>query len=175
MPYEISESKRDWYRQVSQRSRLRKQAAARGELSSCRTMPNRPVLRPETLMPERKQSGLTALSLFCGGGGLDLGFERAGLNMWPVSMCLTYVAPHCRATDHSGQFFPVPRGMSAKWIGLCMRTLLMCFMAARPVSHFRWLASKMARLMTVTCGQRSRAPCSAFGRRHLSLRTCRVC
>jgi len=41
-------------------------------------MPNRPLLRPETLMPERKRSSLTALSLFCGGGGFDLGFERAG-------------------------------------------------------------------------------------------------
>ncbi|MCY4040204.1 MAG: DNA (cytosine-5-)-methyltransferase [Gammaproteobacteria bacterium] len=78
MPYDISESKRDWYRQVSQRSRLRKQAAARGELGRCQTVPSRPALRPETLMPIREPSGLTALSLFSGGGGLDLGFERAG-------------------------------------------------------------------------------------------------
>ena len=79
MPYDISDEKRDWYREVSARSRSRKAAARRGELCLSRAEVNRPAFRPEALMPERKRRGLCSLSLFSGGGGLDLGFERAGL------------------------------------------------------------------------------------------------
>ncbi len=39
---------------------------------------NVPNLRPVDLMPPVQSNGLRALSLFSGGGGLDLGFERAG-------------------------------------------------------------------------------------------------
>lgn len=39
---------------------------------------NTPNLRPMELMPQREGTGLRALSVFSGGGGLDLGFERAG-------------------------------------------------------------------------------------------------
>ena len=79
VPYDISEEKRNWYREVSARSRSRKAAARRGELGPGEAQPNRPVFHPEVLMPERKSRGLCTLSLFAGGGGLDLGFERAGM------------------------------------------------------------------------------------------------
>ena len=39
---------------------------------------NTPNLNPEDLMPVRDSNGIRALSLFSGGGGLDLGFDRAG-------------------------------------------------------------------------------------------------
>ena len=78
MAYEITEEKRAWYRQISNRSRLRKEAAKRGELKTSHQSVNQPLLRPEELMPLQKKHGLTALSLFSGGGGLDLAFERAG-------------------------------------------------------------------------------------------------
>ncbi len=78
MPYDISEEKRSWYRDVSIRSRLRKQAACNGELEHYPQDMNVPALRPERLMPKRKATGLRALSLFSGGGGLDLAFDRAG-------------------------------------------------------------------------------------------------
>ena len=78
MPYVISEEKRDWYRLVSARSRQRKKAASNGELALGGQSVNRPSLKPEDLMPQRKLHGLQALSLFSGGGGLDLAFERAG-------------------------------------------------------------------------------------------------
>ena len=39
---------------------------------------NTPLLSPLDLMPQRATNGLRALSLFSGGGGLDIAFERAG-------------------------------------------------------------------------------------------------
>lgn len=78
MPYAISDEKRDWYRLVSARSRQRKKAASNGELAVGGQLVNRPNFQPEKLMPVRRQHGLRALSLFSGGGGLDLAFERAG-------------------------------------------------------------------------------------------------
>lgn len=78
MPYAISDEKRDWYRLVSARSRQRKKAASNGELTVAGQAVNSPNLQPEDLMPRRKPHGLRALSLFSGGGGLDLAFERAG-------------------------------------------------------------------------------------------------
>lgn len=77
MPYHISEERRDWYRRVSIRSRNRKAAASTGDLAEPREL-NVPNLDPTTLMPAVAPHGLRALSLFSGGGGLDLGFERAG-------------------------------------------------------------------------------------------------
>jgi DNA (cytosine-5)-methyltransferase 1 len=41
---------------------------------------NVPKLNPWDLMPQLETNGLTTLSLFSGGGGLDLGFDRAGFN-----------------------------------------------------------------------------------------------
>ena len=78
MPYDISQEKRDWYREISARSRRRKKAAIRGELTCDPSRISKPVLAPNKLMPQQRQQGLRALSLFSGGGGLDLGFERAG-------------------------------------------------------------------------------------------------
>ena len=79
MPYDISEQKRAWYRAVSARSRQRKNAAENGELSCAQPQQlNVPVLQADGLMPQLKPNGFRALSLFSGGGGLDLGFERAG-------------------------------------------------------------------------------------------------
>ena len=68
MPYDISENKRDWYREVSSRSRARKKAAANGELPYDLNNINKPALQPKKLMPQRPKNGLRALSLFSGGG-----------------------------------------------------------------------------------------------------------
>ena len=78
MPYDITEDKRDWYRAVSAHSRRRKNAAINGEFSHDLSRINTPLLKPAQWMPQQKQHGLRALSLFSGGGGFDIGFERAG-------------------------------------------------------------------------------------------------
>lgn len=78
MPYDISEEKREWYRKVSARSRRRKTAAINGQLTFDSNAIKTPVLKPSRLMPQQRQNGVRALSLFAGGGGFDIGFERAG-------------------------------------------------------------------------------------------------
>ncbi len=75
--YDITEEKRELYRKLSYESQLSKLAAQQG-LHDCIHEVNIPVFNPGLLMPKIKSNGLTALSLFSGGGGLDLGFSIAG-------------------------------------------------------------------------------------------------
>ena len=108
MPYDISEEKRDWYRRVSARSRRRKKAARGGELVRGSVTVNVPCLRPEELMPRRRRHGLRALSLFSGGGGLDLGFSNARASITsPVSTFWKSAAPRFGEAVLTGRFFAV--------------------------------------------------------------------
>lgn len=79
MPYELTDEQRDRYRAISIRSQARKQALLKER--SCTLVEAVELgrrLDPCDLMPLLEPNGLTCLSLFAGGGGLDLGFERAG-------------------------------------------------------------------------------------------------
>lgn len=74
---ELTDERRELFRETSRRSRAAKQRAA----SSKPAIPlqiHRPALNPADLMPPVAPHLLPALSLFSGGGGMDLGFERAG-------------------------------------------------------------------------------------------------
>lgn len=75
--YAISDEKRAEYRRISQASRLAKLAAEQG-LHEILHSVNHPALNPNDLMPQLVRNDITTLSLFSGGGGLDLGFDRAG-------------------------------------------------------------------------------------------------
>lgn len=77
-PWRLTEAEREAYRQTSRTSRLAKLAAMEGRGRDPMHEINAPRLRPDALMPQLPRHGLRALSLFSGGGGLDLGFERAG-------------------------------------------------------------------------------------------------
>jgi DNA (cytosine-5)-methyltransferase 1 len=80
MAYDITEEQREAYRQASSRSRRRKRLAQQGgELVPVHPV-NRPRYDPAALMPQLPDSRLRALSLFSGGGGLDLGFQLAGFD-----------------------------------------------------------------------------------------------
>ncbi|MES2164628.1 MAG: DNA (cytosine-5-)-methyltransferase [Pseudomonadota bacterium] len=80
MPYDLTDEQRDRYRETSLRSKARKQAMLRGHSEDAELLGDKlsERLDPNDLMPQLDHNGLTALSLFAGGGGLDLGFERAG-------------------------------------------------------------------------------------------------
>ncbi|MBO0348743.1 DNA (cytosine-5-)-methyltransferase [Phormidium pseudopriestleyi FRX01] len=76
--WNITEAERAVYRNRSQASSAAKAKALRGEGPKPIHPINVPKLHPEDLMPKLPSHGLRSLSLFSGGGGLDLGFDRAG-------------------------------------------------------------------------------------------------
>jgi DNA (cytosine-5)-methyltransferase 1 len=76
-PRDLSDEKREFYRERARRSRAAKLLAIQSEPVDGFVV-HRPVLDPTDLMPQVTPHLLPALSLFSGGGGLDLGFERAG-------------------------------------------------------------------------------------------------
>ncbi len=75
--YNLTTEQRDTYRKISQESFLLKKRAEQGLLSRVHSV-NTPQLDPNDLMPQLKSNNLITLSLFSGGGGLDLGFDKAG-------------------------------------------------------------------------------------------------
>lgn len=74
---ELTDEKREFFRDKSRRSREAKLRALHTDPLDARPV-HRPTLDPADLMPRVSPHLLPALSLFSGGGGLDLGFERAG-------------------------------------------------------------------------------------------------
>jgi DNA (cytosine-5)-methyltransferase 1 len=78
MAYDISAERRQQYREMSIRSQQRKRTLLERRHGDRPLSIHIPRLDPAGLMPSVDSHGLSALSLFSGGGGLDLGFERAG-------------------------------------------------------------------------------------------------
>ncbi len=76
-PQELSKSARSAFSEIARRSAEAKRRALEG-CSEPKHEINVPRLHPDTLMPQLRGNGLRSLSLFSGGGGLDLGFDRAG-------------------------------------------------------------------------------------------------
>lgn len=75
---ELSEEQREVFRQRSSQSQLARIRAEKEDVEGARDWINTPNLDPNELMPQIDRHGLRCLSLFSGGGGLDLGFDRAG-------------------------------------------------------------------------------------------------
>jgi DNA (cytosine-5)-methyltransferase 1 len=75
--YKITDDRREQYRQASIKSALRKrESRSNQEIETPKIYT--PRLDPAELMPEIRRHSLKAISLFSGGGGLDVGFDRAG-------------------------------------------------------------------------------------------------
>ena len=77
-PRNLTESEREVFRKRSTASQLASLAAKRGEGPKSIHPIYKPNFDPNLLMPQCPSNGLTALSLFSGGGGFDLGFDLAG-------------------------------------------------------------------------------------------------
>ncbi|WP_329251472.1 DNA (cytosine-5-)-methyltransferase [Streptomyces sp. NBC_01478] len=77
-PRELTEAQREKFRKMSRDSREARRSALAGEGPEPIHEINVPNYRPLDFMPLREGGTLSSLSLFSGGGGLDLGVERAG-------------------------------------------------------------------------------------------------
>jgi DNA (cytosine-5)-methyltransferase 1 len=77
-PWDLTAEERQVFRETAQRSRQAKLAATRGDGPPPLHPVNVPKLDATDLMPMCDSTSLRSLSLFSGGGGLDLGFYRAG-------------------------------------------------------------------------------------------------
>lgn len=76
--WEISNEKREEYSQLSKKSyKAKLKAITENKVGHYQDI-NTPQLDPNDLMPQLQKNGLRTLSLFSGGGGLDLGFDLAG-------------------------------------------------------------------------------------------------
>ncbi|HEY4210824.1 MAG TPA: DNA (cytosine-5-)-methyltransferase [Steroidobacteraceae bacterium] len=77
-PLNLTAAERDVFRVRATEARLAKTAAAEGRGETPLHKINVPTFDPNVLMPQRDSNDIATLSLFSGGGGLDLGFDRAG-------------------------------------------------------------------------------------------------
>ena len=78
-PRNLTVRQRAQFRDIAVIARQAKLDAMRGATTPLHDV-NVPKLDPWDLMPQLEPNGLPTLSLFSGGGGLDLGFDRAGFN-----------------------------------------------------------------------------------------------
>ena len=76
--WDISDEQREKYSNLSKNSYQAKLKAITENKVGAYQKINTPRLNPKSLMPKLKNNGLRTLSLFSGGGGLDLGFDLAG-------------------------------------------------------------------------------------------------
>ena len=97
-PQDLSEEQRAVFRARSQASQLASLRAKSGEAPPSIHPIYRPNFDPGELMPRTEGHGLRALSMFSGGGGLDLGFDLAGFDHVSSYELLDFAA-HTIATN----------------------------------------------------------------------------
>jgi DNA (cytosine-5)-methyltransferase 1 len=76
--WDLTTEERERFRQTSIASQAAKSRALRGECDAPKHPIPTPRLNAIDLMPRVRRNKLNFLSLFSGGGGLDIGFDRAG-------------------------------------------------------------------------------------------------
>ncbi|MDZ5622050.1 DNA cytosine methyltransferase [Nocardioides sp. HM23] len=115
-PRLLTDEERELWRRRSAASRDAKRAALNGELTPIHDL-NVPKLDPYELMPQAEVRDGAALSLFSGGGGLDLGFSRAGFTHAASYELLSDAAESLRRGLNEGQVFGGAAGnvMGVDW------------------------------------------------------------
>ena len=78
--WDLTKAERATFRATTLASQAAKRRALSGDCVQSKHPVNAPRLDPVSLMPQMRRNGLRALSLFSGGGGLDIGFDRAGFD-----------------------------------------------------------------------------------------------
>lgn len=78
--WQLSDEERAAFRATTIASQAAKRKALAGLCVAQKHPINTPNLDTEALMPQQEKNGLNGLSLFSGGGGLDIGFDRAGFD-----------------------------------------------------------------------------------------------
>ena len=109
-PRDLSPQEREAFRRTAVLSRLARTAALAGTGPEPLHEINTPRLSPLALMPQRHDTGLCSLSLFSGGGGLDLGFARAGLRHVASYELLQDAAGTLQKAHPDWQVFGGPEG-----------------------------------------------------------------
>lgn len=106
----LTESERAVYRQRSANSNAAKRLAESGEGKEPLHELCTPNLDPNDLMPQRKAHSLRSLSLFSGGGGMDLGFDRAGFHHVASYELLEFAADSLRLNRPNWNVFSGEHG-----------------------------------------------------------------
>jgi len=120
--WNLTLAEREVFRVRAREARLAKDAAAAGLGGIPLHDVNVPAFDPDALMPQKDSNGMSTLSLFSGGGGLDLGFHRAGFEhegAWEIlpDAALTLKRAHPTWSVHGGPEGDV-RGVDwRKWKG----------------------------------------------------------
>lgn len=109
IPWNISDKRRDEYSVSSKESQA---ARKRANLLAERNPQSRLTISydPSADMPRRPRNGYVALSLFSGGGGLDLGFEQAGFGHVASYEILPFAGDTLRANRPKWNIYSGPDG-----------------------------------------------------------------
>lgn len=117
--WDISDTRREEYARSSKQSQLARKNAdvAAAKSGTVRLKPN---YDPNLDMQQLPRLGITSISLFSGGGGLDLGFDRAGFSHHSSYEVLDFAGETIRSNRPNWQVFSGQEGdvTQRSWSGL---------------------------------------------------------